>query len=417
MVAWFLSSGISFVFSTTTTTNPHPPERNLIIGGDDAIAGDYPYFVHLPKPGCGGVVIAPDMILTAGHCMLDHVYQYRTVQISKHGQHASDHDDEHVEEFYISNHFRHPGYDSDICCGYDRQSDVYFYGVINDFMVLQMSGRTTKRPIQLNQDPLVPRAMDELHVIGFGDIDPGRRTRVPDRLQEVTVYYETNAHCIRNSIYPDNLLDSSSMCARDYREDACAGDSGGPLLAKGATDEEDLLVGVVSWGWGCAVASAPGVYARVSEGYYWIRSIVCEHSHNPPKSFGCDPVIETSVPSNSPTLNPSKSPSKSPSQFPSDSPTTSSPSPAPTSKSAPPTVPAPDLKSDLPSFTPSTSPSATPSIQPSSRPSVSPSIETSHPTRTRLSQPDLIVATDSNSNSNTIQHALNRLKEEDIQFQ
>ena len=41
--------------------------RTLIINGEQADPGEYPYFAHMPYPGCGGSLIAPDVILTAGH--------------------------------------------------------------------------------------------------------------------------------------------------------------------------------------------------------------------------------------------------------------------------------------------------------------------------------------------------------------
>ncbi len=41
-------------------------DRSLIIGGQNAAPGDYPYFAHY-YPGCGGSLIAPDLVLTAGH--------------------------------------------------------------------------------------------------------------------------------------------------------------------------------------------------------------------------------------------------------------------------------------------------------------------------------------------------------------
>lgn len=61
--------------------------------------------------------------------------------------------------------------------------------------------------------------------------------------------------------------------------------TGGPLVEEG-TDGPNLI-GVVSWGYGCANPDFPGVYARVSSAYQWIRDEVCQRSSYPPEDFQC----------------------------------------------------------------------------------------------------------------------------------
>ncbi|ENN82138.1 hypothetical protein YQE_01484, partial [Dendroctonus ponderosae] len=61
----------------------------------------------------------------------------------------------------------------------------------------------------------------------------------------------------------------SMMCAGSPYggRDACQGDSGGPLVV------DNVLIGIVSWGRGCALAGFPGVYAYVVPVRPWIANI------------------------------------------------------------------------------------------------------------------------------------------------
>mmetsp|Transcript_16389 Transcript_16389/g.34251 ORF Transcript_16389/g.34251 Transcript_16389/m.34251 type:complete len:124 (-) Transcript_16389:167-538(-) len=88
-------------------------------------------------------------------------------------------------------------------------------------------------------------------------------------------------------------IDKSMLCAQHRSRDACQGDSGGPLIIRGDTAKDDILVGLVSWGVGCA-NKFPGVYARVSSAHGWIRKNVCSRSAYPASSFECEGVFSTS---------------------------------------------------------------------------------------------------------------------------
>lgn len=85
-------------------------------------------------------------------------------------------------------------------------------------------------------------------------------------LREVTVPIVDRASCNRANSFIAPV--TKNMFCAGYAEgnrDACQGDSGGAASING------VVVGVVSWGNGCARANFPGVYTKVANYRGWIE--------------------------------------------------------------------------------------------------------------------------------------------------
>ncbi len=68
------------------------------------------------------------------------------------------------------------------------------------------------------------------------------------------------------------VLTKNMFCAGyiEGRQDSCKGDSGGPLVTQ--YKKTSFLLGIVSWGKGCARPGNYGIYTRVSNYLEWIHN-------------------------------------------------------------------------------------------------------------------------------------------------
>merc|ERR1711971_1169375 len=226
-----------------------------IVGGDDADVQEYPWQVGIEIngqfPWCGGSLISETEILTAAHCT--------------HGRRASsikvivgenDISDEEQMKLEVAEVLVHPMYNS----------STYS----NDFSILRLASplsfSSSISPVCLPADPTVTFTGEVATVTGWGSLGAGNQ--IPAILQEANVTVISNAACkTAPQPYKDGISETM-LCAAAPGKDSCQGDSGGPLIL--LENGRQTLVGVVSWGVGCALPEFPGVYARVTVAMDWI---------------------------------------------------------------------------------------------------------------------------------------------------
>ncbi|KAL7481538.1 hypothetical protein ACHAW6_007218 [Cyclotella cf. meneghiniana] len=174
-----------------------------------------------------------------------------------------------------------------------------------DFALVILEAATTQdvKFIKLNHDDFFPSVNSTSRVMGWGTTTEGGS--LSDILLEVDLPVISNEDC--DQCYYFEEIGPSMICAFDPGHDSCQGDSGGPLIIPGTNPADDIQIGVVSWGEGCARYEYPGVYSRVSHAYNWIKKVVCQESSYPPSDLCSGTYVPTpSPPTNAPTasLNP-----------------------------------------------------------------------------------------------------------------
>ena len=112
-------------------------------------------------------------------------------------------------------------------------------------------------------------------ISGWGDTDPDPfASTQPDTIQSAPIDVLPDAAC---SNYGARYNAATMLCAgrtdATGTTDTCQGDSGGPLAHYDGTpsgpngqptvDDYDMLIGITSWGEGCADPKFPGVYTRL----------------------------------------------------------------------------------------------------------------------------------------------------------
>ncbi|XP_064803993.1 serine protease hepsin-like [Oncorhynchus masou masou] len=254
--------------------------EDRIVGGVDARQGSWPWQVSLQYDGvhqCGGSIISDRWIVSAAHCFPERnrqVSRWRVLLGSIYNKLTH----KNVRVLEVKTVVYHSSYLPFVDPNIDDNS--------RDIAVLALA-----QPLHFTdyiQPVCLPHYGQRLidgqmgTVTGWGNV--GYYGTLADVLQEANVPIINDAVCNAPDYY-DNQITTSMFCAGFEKggTDACQGDSGGPFVAEDSLSKASRyrLLGVVSWGTGCAMAKKPGVYTRVSRFLPWISSAMRTYHNSP----------------------------------------------------------------------------------------------------------------------------------------
>ncbi|XP_022817110.1 serine proteinase stubble [Spodoptera litura] len=246
--------------------------QKRIIGGREARFAEFPWQAHvrISEFQCGGVLVSRWYVATAAHCVSRARPRDIAVWLGALDTSAGAHT---ARKLGVVQKILHPLFQFRM-----TQPDRY------DIALLKLS-----RPI-IYTNHILPICLPERDmdlrgragvIAGWGKTDASTGHTGTNMLRSATVPILSKEQCINwhRSKQISVEIHSEMICAghSDGHQDACLGDSGGPLIV--SDNGRYYLVGITSAGFGCGVDHQPGIYHNVKVTSTWIRGVVSEHTN------------------------------------------------------------------------------------------------------------------------------------------
>ncbi|XP_072547421.1 transmembrane protease serine 4a isoform X2 [Salminus brasiliensis] len=247
----------SVVTLSCSDCGPKAPESR-IVGGQSALIENWPWQVSLQQNGqhtCGGSLVSPNWVITAAHCFASSKSEVSRWRVVAGRTYMTTLGGSSVDKIVVNGN-------------YNPARNDYDMAMMKLSSPLTIGGSV--KPVCLPPFNLGLTEGASLVVTGWGHLQ--ENGKLSSNLQKATIPLIDQAECSSPVVYGGSI--TSRMLCAGYLEgkvDACQGDSGGPLVYSG---RQWMLVGVVSWGVGCARQDRPGVYCNVEQMLNWVYTVM-----------------------------------------------------------------------------------------------------------------------------------------------